>query len=286
MSDKMHFLNQPAESAPARFSPEWIATRSTLEIEATLDAQPILDRLNAALGTKLSSRPDGFHITVIGPMEKSSIGGLSPEQVADLKRISDAIRQGRGISISGIGYIDGATTPGMRDADKKKKTAFIALESPAIDAFRANLGLSKKDLHVTLGFEENDIHLQVVGTEMGGKGKPKDITAPIPKKADPALAGYLEDVQVGFGEIDGKEEEKAAEKPKPAEKRAEAPKEYDPERLRNNLAECEREGKVPAGAAEAISELILAGNFSELGKKFGKYLSGIRAIVTASEKNG
>ena len=126
--------------------------------------------------------------------------------------------------------------------------------------------------------------MQVVGTETGGKGKPKDITAPISKRADPALASYLEGVHVDFGEIDGKEKDKAAEKPKPPENRAESPKEYDPERLRANLTEYEREGKIPAGATEDIAGMILTNKLSELGKKFGKYMGSIRIMMAASEK--
>ncbi len=94
MSDRAHHLDQVVESVSPRFSSEWMATRSTLEIEAKLNAQPVLDRLNAVFGTKLLSRPDGFHITVIGPTEKGAIAGLSLDQLTELKRISDAIQQG------------------------------------------------------------------------------------------------------------------------------------------------------------------------------------------------
>lgn len=290
MSDKSFAQSvqtiKPAETVDAiRFSPEWLRSRSTLELEAHLDASPVLKRLNEKFGTNMQQRPDGFHITAIGPTEYGSIKDFGESDIKELQTISEGIQKGEGITATGVGFIDGATTPGIREADKGKKTSFIALDIPALNAFREKHGLPKKDFHVTLGFEGGDIHMQVVGTEPGPKGKTKDVLAPISKKADPAFEGMLDSVEVTFGGIDGQEKQKAVEKPK-VEKVAEAPKEYVEAELRENLGIYEAEGKIPPGSVDAIATLVLSGNVKDLGKAYGKQMASIRAAMIASEKKG
>lgn len=277
-------LSQSVEATgTGKFSPEWLASRSTLEVETRLDAAPVLEALNKKLGTNMQQRPEGFHITVIGPTEYGSIKDFSASDLERLKEVSAQIQRGEGIVVSGVGYIDGATAPGIRDADKNKKTSFIALDIPALNELREKHGLSKKDFHVTLGFEGGDIHMQVVGTEPGPKGKTKDILAPIEKKSDPVFEGLLDSVELSFGGINGQEKQKAVEKQK-AEKAPEVPKEYSEKELTENLRIYEAEGKIPAGSVEVIKAMIMSGNTKELGKNYGKQMASIRAAMIASEK--
>lgn len=279
--------SEPVEAVDQRrFSPEWLRSRSTLEIEAHLDAAPILEQLNQKLGTNMQQRPDGFHITIIGPTEYGAIKDLGESDLEELWNISEDIQRGEGISAAGIGHIDGATAPGMRDADKGKKTSYIALDIPALATFREKHGLPKKDFHVTIGFEGGDIHMQVVGTESGPKGKPKDVLAPVSKKADPAFVGLLDSQELTFGEIDGQEKQKAAEKPKTAEKAPEVPKKYSADQLRSNLGVYEAEGKIPSGSVETIITSIMSGDIKDLGKLYGKQMASIRAAMIASEEKG
>ncbi len=191
---------------PAKFSREWLETRNTLQFEVHADLGPLRARLSEALGVDLGlgQRAEGFHVTIIGPSESEKLKALTDEQVARLKEIQQAIVDGTGVTIAGIGVIDGATAPGIRPADKAKKTAYVALDVPALNEFREQLGLPKKDLHITIGFVENDIHQQIIGSETDAKGKKKDVFGPIPKQADPAYDGYRDLLgEVRFGELDG-----------------------------------------------------------------------------------
>ncbi|MBP9864270.1 hypothetical protein KBC54_02365 [Patescibacteria group bacterium] len=275
--------NQITAKEVQKFSPEWLRSRSTLEIEAHLDATPILNSLNEQLGTKMQQRPDGFHITIIGPAENEFIKSLTEDELNELQSISEAIQRGEGISTMGIGYIDGATMPGMRESDKAKKTSFIALDIPSLNEFREKHGLKRKDFHVTLGFEGGDIHMQIIGTEQGPKGKQKDVLAPVPKKADPSFSEYLDSTALSYGEIDGQEKQKSVEKPK-TEITPETPKEYNEDQLLENLHIYEKEGKTPSGSAAEITQMILSGNVKGLGRTYGKQMASIRAAMIASEK--
>ncbi|MGK5086394.1 hypothetical protein WDW86_02455 [Bdellovibrionota bacterium FG-2] len=279
-------VSQSVQAEPKQFGPEWLKSRSTLEIEARFDAAPVLERLNERLGTKMQPSPDGFHVTVIGPTEYGSIKDLGDADLEELHRISERIQNGEGVIVAGVGCIDGATASGMREADKLKKTSYIALDIPELNAFREKHGLPKKDFHVTVGFEVGDIHMQVVGTEPGPKGKMKDIVAPIEKKADPAFEGLIESVELTFGEIDGQEKQKAAEKPKKA---PEAPKEYSEDmlhRLRDNLGIYVSEGGIPSEFVDDVVKKISKGDVKALGQTYGKYMKIIRAAMIASEKEG
>ncbi len=281
MSDKIsHSAEMPPVPGLTKFTAEWLESRTTIEIEAHLETAPLLARLNADLGTHLEPRPEGTHVTVIGPGESKALENLSIAQLAELTTIIRDIREGKNLTVSGIGYIDGATGPNIRAADVVKKTAFIALDIPPLTNFRAKMGLPPKDFHVTLGYEGGDIHMQVVGYVDVAKGKKKEVTEPIAKKADPQFEAYTKDLHLSFGEISGKEKEKAAEKPKPADKPVEAPRVYDADFLRTNFGEYEREGKIPSGSTEDIISLILTGDASTLGKKYGQHMRYIRIIMS------
>ena len=199
-------------------APELTAERlqdlATIETEVHADFGPVLAQINSDLGLALASRPDGYHVTIVGPTEKDTIKNLAPEQLRELQRISDTIQSE--VTVKGIGIIGKNRVPNLRKADQDKVTCFVAFDIPALNAFRTSVGLPPKDFHVTLGFVGGDIHFQVTGEREDGKkrGKMVEITAPIAKKADPALAKY-ELPTMTFGALSGKEKQKAQEKPAP-----------------------------------------------------------------------
>ena len=285
MSDKtLHSSEALPVPGLTKFTAEWLESRMTIEIEARLELAPLLEKLNFELGTRLEPRPEGTHVTVIGPGESKALDNLSIDQLAELTTIIRDIREGKNMTVLGIGYIDGATAPNIRAADVVKKTAFIALDIPPLTDFRTKMGLPPKDFHVTLGYEGGDIHTQVVGYVDVAKGKKKEVVEPIAKKADPRFASYINSLKLSFGEISGKEKEKAAEK-KPNNKPVEAPRVYDADFLRLNFGEYEREGKIPSGSTEDIISLILAGDASTLGKKYGQHMRHIRIIMSMKGPN-
>lgn len=173
--------NQIEESS--QLTPEMVRHFNTLHIEIKNDFSPLLDALNKSLGIALQPRPEGYHITIFTPQEKKILATLTQEQIAQLQKIHDDMQRGEGIQVMGIGYIDGSKVHNLRESDLTKKTAFLALDIPALQQWRNSMGLHEKDFHITLGFEVGDIHMQVVGTDQKGR----KILEPIPKKADPAL---------------------------------------------------------------------------------------------------
>lgn len=186
-------------------SRERLAEMQTLEVEIKADFDPVLQTVREATGANLEPRPDGFHLTIIGPTESKILRTLDDARLAELQQINEQIQHGEGIVIQGIGFIDGASSQyKMREVDKVKKTAFIALELPALQAFRSKVGLPTKDFHVTLGFEGGDIHMQVLRQEPVKPGSliMKDITGAIPKKADPRFSGVTLP-EIRYGGLDG-----------------------------------------------------------------------------------
>jgi hypothetical protein len=208
------------ESAPRskiELSAERLKEMNTLESIVEADISGLLGKLNADLGAKLQPREDGLHLTIMGPTETSALKTLTPERIDELQRINADIQQGIGVGVTGFGVIDGASRDNLRPADKKKKVAYMAFDIPALQKFRAEVGLPPKDFHVTLGFEEGDIHMEIVGKNDKGK----DVLAPIPKKADPAMDGYRELLpQMAFGSLAGGEKEKKKVDPEAEQKKA------------------------------------------------------------------
>ena len=81
-----------------------------------------------------------YHITVAGPAE-----------------LEELIDSGMDVSLSKqpVQY----RLVGLGRAQLEGDTAyFVVCESDELQQFRASLGLGRKDLHVTLGFEEADVH--------------------------------------------------------------------------------------------------------------------------------
>lgn len=184
---------------------EQLANMQTLEVEIKADFSSSLEALNKATGANLLPRPDGYHLTIINPTESKVLGTLDDVALAELQKINKDIQNGDGVIVKGIGFIDGASSKfQMREVDKIKKTAFIALDIPALQAFRSKVGLPPKDFHVTLGFVGGDIHTQVLRQEPVKPGSPKmkDITAPILKQADSQFSAIILP-EIKYGGLEG-----------------------------------------------------------------------------------
>lgn len=184
---------------------ERLTDMQTLEVEITGDFNSVLQSVREFTGANLEPRPDGFHFTIIGPTESKILSTLDDVTIAELQQINEKIQRGEDIVVKGIGFIDGSSPQyQMREVDKVKKTAFIALDIPALQAFRQKVGLLPKDFHVTLGFEGGDIHMQILRQEpvKPGSSKMRDVTGPIPKKADPRFCEVALP-EMNFGSLDG-----------------------------------------------------------------------------------
>lgn len=127
---------------PIELTHELLRNLSTLQVTVHGDFSPVLDALNESLGISLRPRPEGFHLTIITPQESWKLAELSQDQITQLQKIIDDIQSGKGIYVAGIGYIDGATMPNIRAADKGKKAAFLAVDSPVLQQWRQSLGMN------------------------------------------------------------------------------------------------------------------------------------------------
>ncbi|MFH0873841.1 MAG: hypothetical protein V1846_03305 [Candidatus Komeilibacteria bacterium] len=189
---------------------ERLADMQTLEIEIQADFTPALEAVKTITGADLQPRADGYHLTIISPTESKILSTLDDEALAELQQINTDLQNGQGITVMGLGFIDGAATEQqMREVDKVKKTTFVSFEIPALQKFRSEHGLPPKDFHVTLGFVGGDIHIQVIRQEPVKPGSPKmkDITAPIPKQADPRF-NEIALPAINYGGLDGQIKEK------------------------------------------------------------------------------
>ena len=197
-------------AAESTLTRERLAEMMTLETEIKADFGPTIETLRTETGADLQPRPDGYHLTIINPTESKILSGLDDTTLTELQKINEEIQNGIGVTVKGIGYIDGASTQlKMREVDKVKKTAFVALDIPALQAFRTKVGLPHKDFHVTIGLVSGDIHMHVIGQEPVKPNSPKmkDITAPIPKQADPRFSGIALP-NLSYGELDGQMKER------------------------------------------------------------------------------
>ncbi len=196
-------------TALPRLTLESIKNITHLEIKVEGNFGPVIKQLSETLSIELKSRPEGFHITVVGPTESGKLKDLSQDQLDRLLVINKQLQAGQGIHPDGIGYIDGAdpSRGDIRVVDKTKKTIFLTFSSEAVNEFRESIGLPRKDLHITLGFVESekggDIHTHIIGKDEKGK----DILAPIPKKAgfsyEDLFLQQLPDMHIKYGEVGG-----------------------------------------------------------------------------------
>jgi hypothetical protein len=197
-------LESGASQEVSALSLERLKALQTLEVGVEGDFSTAIQKIDQAFGVELAPR-ENFHITAISPPESKVLESLDGDQLARLQEINQALQNGEGVEIKGMGYIDGATAEGIRPADKEKKTCFLAFDIPALEEFRASVGLPPKDFHITLGFVGGDIHMKTLGQDEKGKA----VLGPIPKKADPALGKYEPYLpQVKFGQLDGQEKQK------------------------------------------------------------------------------
>jgi len=251
--------------APPAEAPEMTRERfkslNSLNVKVGADLAPTLEAINKELSLQMQHRESGFHITVLGPSEKKLLDELDDAALAEIQTINDGIRNGTGVEIRGIGFLDGASAS-VPEKDRQKKAAFLAVDAPSLNAFRQKLGLPPKDLHITLGFEGGDIHFELTG-EKDAKGK--DVTRPITKKADPKYDALLASLpEMRFGGLDGEEKEKKQEKPADPGKEAK-------QQLKKIVAEAGLGGK----------DLIALG--FKPGPELGKLSAAIEAAVGGSE---
>ncbi|MBU1102209.1 hypothetical protein KJ853_00950 [Patescibacteria group bacterium] len=193
------------EPESSKLTRERLAEMQTLEVEMKADFESSLQTIREATGANLQPRPGGYHLTIVGPTEYKALAKLDDATITELQEISKQVQNGEGITVKGIGFIDGASSKlKLREVDKTKKTAFLALDIPALQVIREKIGLPPRDFHITLGFEGGDIHTQIVGQEPVKPNSPKmkDVTALIPKQADPRFEAIpLPDIH--YGELDG-----------------------------------------------------------------------------------
>lgn len=195
--------HESAVNQPRAFTREYLSELSTLSIEVQTDLNLVLNAVNERLGTNMESREGGQHITIISPAESRIFTDLTDEQIDELRDISLSLKNGEGVEIVGVGYIDGASNPNLREVDQQKRVCFVALSIPTLQNFRTSLGLPEKDFHVTLGFENGDIHSEIVGQNEKGK----NIMQPINKIASPDLSD-IELPELRFSQLSGKEKQK------------------------------------------------------------------------------
>lgn len=255
---------------------------STLETEVKIDASEAVNKINQENGFELKPREGGFHLTIIGPSEHKVFKTMTEDQLNKLQEINKKIQKGEGVKINGIGLIDGSTDENIREADKEKKTCFLAIDIPELNEFRASLGLKEKDFHITLGFETGDIHMEIAGQNEKGK----NIMKAISKEADPRMANYSELLnldEVTFGPLDGQEKQKKKEKVKKVETIAS----YNPYRLKEELNKLNDEIKAIIDI-DTLIELAKEGKGKEINdtvKKLGRELRQNTRFVKTALKN-
>lgn len=115
------------------------------------------DRPRLVLPEGFTSRGE-YHLTIFDPKDAKALrakNGWSNTQ------LSDWMKAQAGTTIPGTPKVLGIGSVTQGD----NQAYFDVVEWPECQAWRASLGLEPKDLHVTAGFKESDIH-----------GVPKDRT--------------------------------------------------------------------------------------------------------------
>lgn len=126
-----------------------------LAIKVELSNKPFLDRLESELGedfllyTGNQIARDGgkYHITVINVMD---YGRLTKSMGMD--KFVSALQPILEYEIDDLDML------GVGKAESKGNTSyFVVCESDKLDAVRKRFGLPKQDLHITIGFDKNDV---------------------------------------------------------------------------------------------------------------------------------
>jgi hypothetical protein len=274
-------------------SPDMLKKMNNLEIDVQVDFTAVLDGVKEKTGAKLLPRPEGFHVTVVGPTEVKVFGHITDEQVQELCEISEEVRSGRGVTVRGVGYIDGAQSEFLlREADKEKKTAFVALDIPRLQEFRQHIGLPPRYFHITLGFEGGDIHMRVTHKEEIKPGKFKDVTEFIPKCADSQFSDIADMLPpLRFGNLSGqKKEERESPAAQPihvdTKKEKAAPKKYNEVKLRMLLTDIisrGQSGNITLDQVERIVAIALT-NPQGLGRELRGDFRLVQPVLSACEE--
>ena len=192
--------NSPKESG--FLTRERLRELESLSITLETDTTSVLAAVNEKLGTAMQPRAGGVHVTIISPVEKAILDNLTDEQIHQLNTVREQLLRGEGVHVLGIGYINGAESQNLREVDESKKVSYIALSVPALQEFRFSLGLPEKDFHVTLGFENGDIHSVVEKIDEDGKRSLK----PIAKKQSKDFEN-IDIPELQFSALSGKEKQ-------------------------------------------------------------------------------
>lgn len=94
---------------------------------------------------------NSFHVTLINAADFGYIQKNSPEK---LEIINSNLHLDFDMFFHGIGKAEGF----VRKNPEKQTAYFAVLENPLLDSFREQLSLKKHDFHLTLGFENKDVH--------------------------------------------------------------------------------------------------------------------------------
>lgn len=115
-----------------------------------------VDRPKYDLPLNLKDRGE-FHITIISPLEVLLLKSLGKDSFEDvIKKEIAQFKPGAGPQYIGLGKQSNASGDVVY---------FVVVNWPEAQKFRNSLGLSNADLHITMGFSNEDIH-----------GVPKDKT--------------------------------------------------------------------------------------------------------------
>jgi|GEM_PF-7064486 len=92
------------------------------------------------------------HLTIIAPNEISLFNQAMATDREEMRRKFEALGGALQLKITGVGFVKG------KDQDAGKMAYFMTVDCQVIQDFRAELGLAPKDLHITIGFIEGDVH--------------------------------------------------------------------------------------------------------------------------------
>lgn len=124
--------------------------------------------------------PEGFqtrgeyHITILGPDDQRTIKALKGWSN---REVGEWVKTLEGLAISGAPQSLGIGTA----VDGDNQVYFEVIEWPEAQEWRRTQGLGHKDLHVTVGFKDSDIH-----------GVPKNRTTLISNDHDDLVASEIE----------------------------------------------------------------------------------------------
>lgn len=200
---------------------EFLRTREYIDIPVEGNFKPVLDALNTLTSAEMTPRPDGYHMTLFDLDDMKQLRDsrrITPQVLKVMNELNATVKEGRGINVVGVGYIDGSSSQlNLRDVDRKKKAAYVIFDCPRLEWLRRELGLDytdenggvhKKDLRLTLGYEVGDLRYQIVGTDpVSGK----NVLGQIPRTVDTGMFTAQDKISqilnkvvgIKYGEIDG-----------------------------------------------------------------------------------